>query len=58
MQFLPNISDQSLDTAEFNTCKINSTNSVKYLGIIIVSSLTWKEHNSLYKFKAKLLCLL
>jgi hypothetical protein len=44
MQFLPNTSHQSLDTIEFNTYKINSTNSIKFLGIIIESSLTWKEH--------------
>jgi hypothetical protein len=42
MQFLQNISHQSLDTTEFNTCKINSTNSIKSLGIKRESSLTRK----------------
>jgi hypothetical protein len=44
MQFLPNISHQSFDATEFNTCKIYSTISIKFLGITIASSLTWKEH--------------
>jgi hypothetical protein len=44
MQFFPNISHQPLDTTEFNTCKINFINSFKFLGVIIESSLTWKEH--------------
>jgi hypothetical protein len=33
-----------VNTTEFNTYKINSTNSIKFLGIIVESSLTWKEH--------------
>jgi hypothetical protein len=44
MHPLPNISHQFLDTIEFDTCKINSTNSIKFLGIIIEPSLTWNEH--------------
>ena len=44
MQFFPNTSHRTLDTTEFNNYKINSTNSIKFLGIIIESSLTWKEH--------------
>jgi hypothetical protein len=31
MHFLSNISYQSLDTNDFNTCKINCTNSIKFL---------------------------
>jgi hypothetical protein len=34
---------QSWDTVEFVTSKINSTNSVAFLDIIIESSLIWKE---------------
>jgi hypothetical protein len=44
MQFLPNVSHQPLDTIVANNCKINFTNSIKFLGVIIESSLTWKEH--------------
>jgi hypothetical protein len=44
MQFFPNILHQPLDTIEFHTCKMNFTNSFKFLGVIIESSLTWKEH--------------
>jgi hypothetical protein len=33
-----------LDTTECNNHKINSTNSITFLGIIIESSLTWKQH--------------
>jgi hypothetical protein len=44
MQFLPNVNHQPLDTIEINTCKIYFANSFKFLGVIIESSLTWKEH--------------
>jgi hypothetical protein len=44
MQFFPNTSHLTLDTTEFNTYKINSTNSIKLFGNIIESSLTWKEY--------------
>jgi hypothetical protein len=44
MQFIPNVSHQPLDTIEINTCKINFTNSFKFWGVIIQSSLMWKEH--------------
>jgi hypothetical protein len=44
MQFLSNTSHQSLDTTEFNTYKINSTNSITFFGIIIESLSTLKEH--------------
>jgi hypothetical protein len=44
MQSLPNISHQSLDTIQLNTCKITSINSIKFSGIITESSLTWKDH--------------
>jgi hypothetical protein len=43
MQFIPSINHQAFDTTEFNICKINSMNSIKFLDIIIESS-TWKEH--------------
>jgi hypothetical protein len=43
MQFIQNIIYRSLATVEFNTSKINSTSSIKFLGII-ESSLTRKEH--------------
>jgi hypothetical protein len=43
MQILPNIIQQSLGITEFNTRKIDSTNSIKFLAIIVASSLTWKE---------------
>jgi hypothetical protein len=51
MWFLPNISHQSLDTIEFNTFKINSTNSIKLLGIIRDSSFIWKEHTDCMNLK-------
>jgi hypothetical protein len=44
MQFLPNVSHQPLDTIVVNNCKIKFTNAIKFLGVIIESSLTWKEH--------------
>lgn len=44
MQFSSNISSQTLDAIESNDYKINFTNSIKFFGIIIESSLTWKEH--------------
>jgi hypothetical protein len=44
MQFLPDISKQSLDATEFKAHKINSTNFIKFLGIIIRSILTLKEY--------------
>jgi hypothetical protein len=37
--------------AEINTCKINYTNSFKFLAIIIESSLTWKEHTDYINLK-------
>jgi hypothetical protein len=43
MQFLPNVSHQPLDAVVVKNCKINFTNSFKFLGVIIESSLTWKE---------------
>jgi hypothetical protein len=36
-----------------NTCKINYTNSFKFLGVIIESSLTWKEHIDYINLKLK-----
>jgi hypothetical protein len=44
IQFSPNTSYLILDTKEFNTHNINSVNSIKFLSIIIDSSLTWKVH--------------
>jgi hypothetical protein len=44
MQFTPITSHRTLDIIEFNNNIINSTNSTKFLGIILESSLTWKEH--------------
>jgi hypothetical protein len=44
MQFFSNTSHRTLDTIECNNHKINSTNSIKFLGITIESTLTWKEH--------------
>jgi hypothetical protein len=37
MQFFPNTGHRTLGTIVFNTYKINSTNSIKFLGIIIES---------------------
>jgi hypothetical protein len=44
MQFSSNFSYRNLDATESDDYKINFTNSIKFLGIIIESSLTWKEH--------------
>jgi hypothetical protein len=44
MQFLPNVSHQPMGIIEINTCKINYTNSFKFLGVISESSFTWNEH--------------
>jgi hypothetical protein len=44
IQFFPNTSYLALDTIEFNTHKINSVNSITFLGILIDILLTWKEH--------------
>jgi hypothetical protein len=44
MQFSSNFSNRTLDAIESNDYKINFTHSIKFLGIIIESSLTWKEH--------------
>jgi hypothetical protein len=45
MQFSSNFSYRTLDAIESNGYKINFTNSIKFLGIIIESSLTWKKHS-------------
>jgi hypothetical protein len=34
---------QRFDSIEHNSSKVNVVNSIKLLGIIIVSSLTWRE---------------
>jgi hypothetical protein len=44
MHFFSNTSHRTLDTIESNNYKINSTNYIKFFGIIIEPSLTWKEH--------------
>jgi hypothetical protein len=44
MQFFSNTCHRTLDTTESNNYKINTTNSIKFLGIIIESSLRWKEN--------------
>jgi hypothetical protein len=35
---------QRFDSIEHNSNKVNVVNSIKFLGIIIDSSLTWREH--------------
>jgi hypothetical protein len=45
MQFSSNISYRSMVNTQSIDCKINFTNSITFLGIIIESSLTWKKHN-------------
>jgi hypothetical protein len=44
MQFSSTTGHQTLDTIEFNKNIINSTDSIKFLGIIIEFSLTWRKH--------------
>jgi hypothetical protein len=44
MQFSPTAGHRTLDTIEFNKNIINSTDSIKFLAIIIESSLTWRKH--------------
>jgi hypothetical protein len=44
MQFFPNMGKMTLDTTDVNADKINFTNSTKFLGIVIESTLAWKEH--------------
>jgi len=44
MQFSSNISYWSMVNTQSIDCKINLTNSIKCLGIITESSLTWKKH--------------
>jgi hypothetical protein len=43
MQFSSTTGHRTLDTTEFNKNIINS-DSIKFLGIIIESSLTWRKH--------------
>jgi len=44
MQFSSNISYRSTVNTHSIDCKINLTNSIKFLGIIIESSLIWEKH--------------
>ena len=44
MQFSSNINYRSTLNTQSIDCKFNYTNSIKFLGIIIESSLTWKKH--------------
>jgi len=44
MKFSSNISYLSMVNTQSIDCKINLTNSIKFLGIILDSSLTWKKH--------------
>ena len=44
MRFFPNTNKMTVDTIDINTYKIDSVNSTKFLGIIIESTLAWKEH--------------
>jgi hypothetical protein len=44
MQFFPNMGKMTLDTTDVNVDKINFTNSTQFLGIVIESTLAWKEH--------------
>jgi hypothetical protein len=44
MQCFPNMNHQMLDSIEHNSNKVNVVNSIKFLGIIVDSSLTWREH--------------
>ena len=44
MQFSSNTNYQSSVNSQSIDCKINCTNSIKFLGIIMESSLTWKKH--------------
>ena len=44
MHFFSNISYRSVVNTQSTDCKINLTNSIKFLGITIDSSLTWNKH--------------
>jgi hypothetical protein len=44
MQYFPNLNHQRFNSIEHNSNKVNVVNSIKFLGIIIDSSLTWREH--------------
>jgi hypothetical protein len=44
MQCFLNTNHQRFDSIEHNSNKVNVVNSIKCLGIIIDSSLTWREH--------------
>jgi len=44
MQFSSNINYRSKVNTQSTDCKINYTNSFKFLGIKMESSLTWKKH--------------
>jgi hypothetical protein len=44
MQCFPNMSHERLDSIEHNVNKISAVNSITFLGVIIDSSLTWREH--------------
>jgi hypothetical protein len=44
MQCFPNMSHERLDSIEHNANKVSAVNSIKFLGVIIDSSLTWREH--------------
>jgi hypothetical protein len=43
MQCFPNMNHQRFDSIEHNSITVN-VNSIKFVGIIIDSSLTWREH--------------
>jgi hypothetical protein len=44
MQCFPNMSHERLDSIKHNVNKISAVNSIKFLGVIIDSSLTCREH--------------
>jgi len=55
MQFSSNINYRSTLNTQSIDCKFNYTNSIKFLGIIIESSLTWKKHIDYINSKLNLL---
>jgi hypothetical protein len=44
MRVFPNKNKKTLDTIDVHMEKIRTTNYTKFLGIVIESTLVWKEH--------------
>ena len=51
MQFSSDMDYRSLDTTHSISNKINSSDSLKFLGVILESSLTWGKHTDLISSK-------